>query len=156
MGREMIAREGVIRLAEITGTEEADMEDLFEESFYVDLVNRSNAAAVEAFEVQGDGRIVERIENATGTGFNRFLPARFLLEHPEALSEQLDETTPGPLRDPLSKSQRVDWREVRSPRRPRFRAGGREPTCPRSIRTQEIMRACTRSSCFPSGGEVGG
>ena len=93
MGREMIAREGVIRLAEITGTEEADLEDLFEESFYVDLVNRSNAAAVEAFEVQGDGRIVERIENVTGTGFNRFLPARFLLEHPEALSEQLDEST---------------------------------------------------------------
>ena len=93
MGREMIARKGVIRLADITGTEEADIEDLFAESFYVDLVNRSNAAAVEAFEVQGDGRIVERIENATGAGFNRYLPARFLLEHPDALSERLDDTT---------------------------------------------------------------
>ena len=93
LGREMIAREGVIRLADITGTQEADIEDLFAESFYMDLVNRSNAAAVESFEVQGDGRIVERIETATGTGFNRFLPARFLLEHPEALSERLDDPT---------------------------------------------------------------
>ena len=93
MGREMIGREGVIRLADITGTEEADIEDLFAESFYVDLVNRSNAAAVEAFEVQGEGRIVQRIENATGAGFNRYLPARFLLEHADIYSEQLDDTT---------------------------------------------------------------
>ena len=93
MGREIIAREGVISLADITGTEAADIEDLFAESFYVDLVNRSNAAAVEAFEVRGDGRIVERIESATGAGFNRYLPARFLLEHPDTVSQGLDDTT---------------------------------------------------------------
>ena len=85
-GREILAREGVIRLTEITGTEEAGIEDLFAEEFYVGLVNRSHAATVEAFEVRGVGRIVERIESATGTGFNRYLPARFLLEHPEAPS----------------------------------------------------------------------
>ena len=93
MGRDIIAREGVISLADITGTEAADIEDLFAESFYVDLVNRSNAAAVEAFEVRGDGRIVERIESATGAGFNRYLPARFLLEHPDTVSQGLDDTT---------------------------------------------------------------
>ena len=92
-GREMLAREGVIRLSELTGAEEADIEDLFAEEFYVELVNRSRAAAIEDFEVQGTGRIVERIENATGAGFNRYLPALFLLEHPEALSERLDEST---------------------------------------------------------------
>ena len=92
-GREMLAREGVIRLSELTGAEEADIEDLFAEEFYVELVNRSRAAAIEVFEVQGTGRIVERIENATGAGFNRYLPALFLLEHPEALSERLDEST---------------------------------------------------------------
>ena len=93
MGREMMGQQGVIRLADIAGTEEADIEDLFAESFYVELVNRSNAAAVEAFEVQGDGRIVERIENATGAGFNRYLPARFLLEHADTYSERLDDPT---------------------------------------------------------------
>ena len=92
-GREMLAREGVVRLSDITGTEAADIEDLFAEEFYVDLVNRSRAAAIESFEIQGAGRIVERIENATGAGFNRYLPALFLLEHPEALSERLDEST---------------------------------------------------------------
>ena len=92
-GLEMLSREGVVRLSDITGTEEADIEDLFAEEFYVDLVNRSRAAAIEAFEVQGAGRIVGRIENATGAGFNRYLPALFLLEHPETLSERLDEPT---------------------------------------------------------------
>ena len=92
-GRAMLAREGVIRLSDITGTEGADIEDLFTEEFYVDLVNRSHAAAIEAFEIQGAGRIVERIESATGAGFNRYLPALFLLEHPETLSENLDEST---------------------------------------------------------------
>lgn len=92
-GREMTAREGVIGLADIAGTQEADVEDLFVESFYLELVNRSNAAAIEAFEVQGEGRIVERIESVTGAHLNRYLPARFLLEHPDALSERLDDTT---------------------------------------------------------------
>ena len=93
MGREMSAREGVIRLADIAGTEQADIEDLFAASFYLELVNRSNAAAIEAFEVQGEGRIVERIESVTGTELNRYLPARFLLEHPDTLSERLDDST---------------------------------------------------------------
>ena len=93
MGRELMAREGVIALAEIAGTPSADIEDLFAEAFYVTLVNRSHAAAVEAFEVQGEGRIVARIAHAIGAGFNRYLPARFVLEHPEALCEQLDDAT---------------------------------------------------------------
>ena len=92
-GREMLAREGIIRLSDITGSEAADIEDLFTEEFYLDLVNRSHAAAIEAFEIQGAGRIVERIESATGAGFNRYLPALFLLEHPETISENLDEST---------------------------------------------------------------
>ena len=91
MGRAMIERGGLVRLAEINATEEADLEDLFAEPFYLDLVNRSGAAAVEAFEVQGEGRIVKRIEDATGTGFNRYVPARYLLERPEALVGELDE-----------------------------------------------------------------
>ena len=34
-----------------------------------------------------------RIAHAIGAGFNRYLPARFVLEHPEALCEQLDDAT---------------------------------------------------------------
>ena len=60
--------------------DEADIEDLFAEDFYVDLVNRSGAAAIEPFEIHGAGRIVHRIEMATGLGLDRYLPARLLLD----------------------------------------------------------------------------
>ena len=60
--------------------DEADIEDLFAEDFYVDLVNRSGAAAIEPFEIRGAGRIVHRIEMATGLGLDRYLPARLLLD----------------------------------------------------------------------------
>ena len=92
-GSELLHHEGLVALAQITATPEADVEDLFAEPFYLDLVNRSNAAAVEAFEIRGEGRVVQRIGKATGAGFNRFVPARFLLEHPEALVDQADDAT---------------------------------------------------------------
>lgn len=57
-----------------------EIEDLFAEDFYLDLVNRSGAASVEPFEVRGGGRIVRRIEAVTGIGLDRFLPARVLLD----------------------------------------------------------------------------
>ena len=57
-----------------------EIEDLFAEDFYLDLVNRSRAASVEAFEVRGAGGIVRRIEAVTGIGLDRFLPARILLD----------------------------------------------------------------------------
>ena len=56
--------------------DEVDIEDLFAEEFYVELVNRSGAAAIEPFEVHGEGRIVRRNETATGLGLDRYLPAR--------------------------------------------------------------------------------
>ena len=57
-----------------------EIEDLFAEDFFLDLVHRSGAASVEPFEVRGAGGIVRRIEAATGIGLDRFLPARVLLE----------------------------------------------------------------------------
>ena len=57
-----------------------EIEDLFAEDFYLDLVNRSGAASVEPFEVRGAGGIVRRIEAVTGIGLDRFLPARVLLD----------------------------------------------------------------------------
>ena len=57
-----------------------EIEDLFAEDFYLDLVNRSGAASVEPFEVRGAGGIVRRIEAVTGIALDRFLPARALLD----------------------------------------------------------------------------
>ena len=95
-GRGSAAGEGnVVRPADFAGGEEAGIEDLFAEDFYVDLVNRSGAATVEWFEVHGrkDGGIAQRIEAATGAGFNRYLPARHLVEHHAELSDRLDGET---------------------------------------------------------------
>ena len=71
----------------------ADIEDLFAEDFYVDLVNRSGAAAIEPFEIHGEGRIVRRIEAATGLGLDRYLPARLLLDGRADPLEGVDEAT---------------------------------------------------------------
>ncbi|MCY4453787.1 MAG: AAA family ATPase [Immundisolibacterales bacterium] len=72
---------------------QADIEDLFSEDFYVDLVNRSGAAAIETFEILGSGRIVKRIEEATGIGFDRFRPARLLLDGDAISLDVLDDAT---------------------------------------------------------------
>ena len=67
-----------------------EIEDLFAEEFYLDLVNRSRAASVEPFEVRGAGGIVRRIETVTGIGLDRFLPARVLLDAEDDPLERLD------------------------------------------------------------------
>ena len=58
----------------------ADIENLFAEDFYVDLVNRSGVPSIEPFEIHGEGRTVRRIEAATGLGSDRYLPARHPLD----------------------------------------------------------------------------
>ncbi len=75
------------------GFDDADIEDLFSDDFYVNLVNRSGAATIEPFEIHGAGRIVRRIEMATGLGLDRYLPARLLLgQQADPISELDDET----------------------------------------------------------------
>ena len=115
IGRRILADKGIIRPADFRGAEafqgangtgeagaavdvegdrdEVDIEDLFAEEFYVELVNRSGAAAIEPFEIHGEGRIVRRIETATGLGLDRYLPARLLLEQRADPLDGVDEGT---------------------------------------------------------------
>lgn len=90
VARAIAADEQVILVPEIAGAPEADVEDLFAEDFYVELVNGSGAAVVEWFEVLGEGRIVERIRAATGGPYSRYLPARRLLEGGAELLARVD------------------------------------------------------------------
>ena len=90
VARAIAADERVIHVPEIAGAPEADVEDLFAEDFYVELVNHSGAAIVEWFEVAGEGRIVERIRAATGAPYSRYLPARRLLEGGAELLARVD------------------------------------------------------------------
>ena len=93
IARAIAADENVVHVPEIAGAPEADVEDLFAEDFYVDLVNRSGAAIVEWFEVLGEGRIVERIGTAAGAPYSRYLPARQLLEDGVELLARVDGET---------------------------------------------------------------
>ena len=71
--------------------EDADIEDLFSDEFYLELVNRSGAATIEPFEIFGTGRIVQRIEEATGVSFDRLRAARLLLDQPGDPLDLLDD-----------------------------------------------------------------
>ena len=73
--------------------EALEIEDLFAEDFYLDLVNRSGVAAVAPFEMRGSGSIVRRVEAATGLGLDRLLPARLLLVGDEDPLDGLDDAT---------------------------------------------------------------
>ena len=94
-GREVPGLCPVVNPRDFSACGGSDLEDLFADEFYLGLVNRSGAAAVERFEIAGEGSIVARIEAVTGTGLNRYLPARLLVESPSAgLPEAMDEETP--------------------------------------------------------------
>ena len=68
--------------ARSNGTSDADpdIEDLFAEDLHVDLVNRCGAASNEPVEIHGEGRVVRRIEAATGLGLDRYVPDRHPLD----------------------------------------------------------------------------
>ena len=70
---------GALQSLEAPAGEGLEIEDLFAEDFYLDLVNRSGVVAVAPFEVRGSGSIVRRVEAATGLGLDRLLPARLLV-----------------------------------------------------------------------------
>jgi hypothetical protein len=77
----------LLALNEITGTKAADIEDLFEEPFYLRLLTESGTAAVTKSKLGKGERIVKRVEHALGHEFDHHRPARHLLEHPELLAK---------------------------------------------------------------------
>ncbi|MFE2753393.1 ATP-dependent endonuclease [Actinosynnema sp. NPDC059335] len=85
-----LTRNGLVEVGEFTGTGDADIEDLFEADFYLDLVNRAYAAQlpkpITAADLNGkDPRIVRRFEayfrqhDIAGGRFNHYRPAAVLL-----------------------------------------------------------------------------
>jgi predicted ATPase len=88
--RGIIAGEKLIPLTEFTGTPEADIEDLFEVDFYLDLLGRSGIAAIKQGQLKTKGRILKRVEAVIGTSFDHYRPARYLLEHQVELLKKID------------------------------------------------------------------
>lgn len=97
--KRLLEKHNVLTFSEFTNTKEADIEDMFDESFFVELVNG---------EFQGDipdggikladlkkkhPRILVRLEAVMEKPINHYRPARYLSENLSYLSEKLTDET---------------------------------------------------------------
>jgi len=91
--RKLLEKKHVLTFAAFTRTMEADIEDMFDEDFYLELVNAEFAKSLQkkitskAFKTQAP-RILVRIKNylessplKDGARFSHYRPARYLEEH---------------------------------------------------------------------------
>lgn len=103
--KKLLAKKSVHTFADYTGTSEADIEDMFENSFYVKLVNgeyKSDLAqniTLSALPKGGD-RFLPRIEEYLGDNplnnnakFNHYRPARYFAENVGTLEPKLSDDT---------------------------------------------------------------
>jgi hypothetical protein len=99
-----LAANGLIEISEFTGTSDADIEDLFERDFYLDLVNRAYATELPrpltaADLNQHDPRVVRATEayfrqnNIAGGNFDHYRPAAVLLRQQATLLPQVAQQT---------------------------------------------------------------
>lgn len=91
--KHVIEENKLIPLTDITGTPEADIEDLFEPDFYLDILRKSGVASIKESELKSRGRIIKRIEAVLGRRFDHYEPARYFLEHQVELLPKLSPET---------------------------------------------------------------
>lgn len=90
--RGILEQRRLIPLTEITGSKEADIEDLFAVDWYVKLVAAAGVGKVLKSKLTG-GRIVKQVEVALGGPYDHFAPANVLLRKPGTLIDEIDDAT---------------------------------------------------------------
>lgn len=72
----------------------ADIEDLFEPEFYIDLINKTlqDIPVIKLDSLQGKDGILRKIERYLGRKINHYSPAAYLLRHPELIQKINEET----------------------------------------------------------------
>ena len=93
MSKGIIDANHLIPLTEITGTAEADIEDLFEVPWYLSLLDQSKVKKIAQTELSGTGRIIKQIETFLGGPFDHFQPASYLLRRFSSLLDEISEPT---------------------------------------------------------------
>ncbi len=99
-----LTRNGLVEISEFIGTSDADIEDLFERAFYLNLVNRAYASELsqpvtEADLTPGDPRIVRAVEayfkqyGIADGKFNHYRPAAVLLREQATLAPAISAAT---------------------------------------------------------------
>lgn len=103
--KKLLHKNNVHTFADYTGTGEADIEDMFENSFYVELVNDEYKSVLSknvtlAALPKGGDRILPRIEGflddnplTAKAGFNHYRPARYLSENIGKLESKISDDT---------------------------------------------------------------
>lgn len=101
--RKLLNKKNVLTFADFIDQDEADIEDIFEPSFYISLVNKEYASSLKKpilVENLNQGvRILQRLEDyfktypLQGSNFNHYRPARRLLEEMPGLKEEISEST---------------------------------------------------------------
>lgn len=103
--RKLLQKKNVHTFADFTGTNEADIEDMFENSFYIKFINNEYKDALTKNITLGDlpkggDRILPRIEKwlegeplKGKAGFNHYRPARYFAENIGSLEAKLSDST---------------------------------------------------------------
>jgi hypothetical protein len=102
--QQLMQQSHVLTYADFTKTKEADIEDMFDPQFYVDLVNEAYKADLQmplvVAHLPPHTRIIVRIEEhlkanplKNGVTFNHFRPAAHLARHIDVWGPKLDVTT---------------------------------------------------------------
>ena len=86
--RGLLEQRRLIPLTDITGTAEADIEDLFEPDWYLKLLHASGVGEVRA-ESLTSGRIVKQAEAALGKRYDHFQPANYLMRSTDGLIDEI-------------------------------------------------------------------
>lgn len=97
----LLKRQQVFTFADFVDLEEADIEDMFDPSFYVDLVNQEFGSNLTIEQLSGANRpILRRLETwmksnslPNDVHFNHYRPARYLSENVASLRKKLDAPT---------------------------------------------------------------
>jgi predicted ATP-dependent endonuclease of OLD family len=100
----LLKRANVRTFADYTGAKEADIEDMFDENFYLDLVNAEYKSALKLPLKASDfksraPRVLQRLESYIGESgnlpgaFSHYRPARYFHENLEALAKKISDAT---------------------------------------------------------------
>jgi predicted ATP-dependent endonuclease of OLD family len=90
--RGLLAQDHLIPLTDITGTPEADIEDLFDQGWYLKLLKESKVGIVAKNKLTA-GRIVKQAEAVLGARFDHYQPASHLMRTATKLRDEVDDAT---------------------------------------------------------------
>jgi len=85
----------LVAIGEFLQRKEADLEDLFDEDFYLMLLESSGAASLSKSALGAGSRILRRIQEIRGKPIDHFRPAAHLLSNQSTLLPQIDAATLG-------------------------------------------------------------